>query len=78
MTEDKNDLNSKTENYKSNTAGFNSLLLLSLTSDAYFKWLPNEQVLVKPDMGAYTMIHPFCFEESNSESLIKAFEKFIS
>lgn len=76
MTED--NLNNKTEDYKNNTAGFNSLLLLSLTSDAYFKWIPKEGVLVKPDMGAYTMIHPFSFSETNIETLSGAFENFIT
>lgn len=78
MTDENNDLNSGSENNKKTTAGFNNLLLLSLTADAYFKWLPKEQVLIRPDMGAYTMIHPFTFEGSTTTALEEVFERFIT
>jgi len=77
MSEQKKDADIKKENSQNNTAGFNSLLLLSLSADAYFKWLPDEGVLIRQDMGAYTLIHPFTLRETDVESLGNAFEKFI-
>ena len=77
MSDDMIDIENKKENDQNNTAGFNSLLLLSLSADAYFKWLQNEGVLIKQDMGAYTVIHPFNIESSDTAALENAFENFI-
>ncbi|MBE7065011.1 MAG: rhomboid family intramembrane serine protease [Ruminococcaceae bacterium] len=67
----------KTEDKKNKTAGFTDLLLLSLSVDAYYKWLPNERVLVKQDMGAYIMIYPLEIITEDAEKLKNAFDEFI-
>ena len=77
ISEEKDISEVKNKNDKSDMAGFNNLLLLSLTADAYFKWHPKEGVLVKPDMGAYTVVHPFNIADTNADNLRSAFEEFI-
>lgn len=77
MSENINDIENQTEKSQSDTAGFINLLLLSLSADAYFKWLPSEQCLIRQDMGAYTVIHPFVFADIDKDSLSSAFDSFI-
>lgn len=78
MISEENDvLKEKNEDEKNDIAGFNNLLLLSLTADAYFKWYPREGVLVKPDMSTYTAVYPFNFSDISPERVCKTFDEFI-
>lgn len=77
MSENMNDIENQTEKRQNDTAGFINLLLLSLTADAYFKWLPKEQSLIRQELGAYTIIHPFLFSDLNTDVLSSAFDSFI-